>query len=151
MYPRILVPLDGSELAEAALTEAVKLIQRPAGHITLVQVLDEGRPFHFVEADVDTMVKGIRGERARVTCEARGYLTSVASRIEKAGAQVETTVLEGEPGRTVLELAQQMPADLIVMSTHGRSGLSRILMGSVAAHVVAHSCCPVLVVPCKRN
>jgi nucleotide-binding universal stress UspA family protein len=137
-------------LAEASLEEAVKLCQGPASQIRLVQVISVARPFHFVEFPLQEMVKGIREERARLTSEARQYLKSVASRVEKGGAQVELTVLEGDPGPTLLQLAHQMPADLIVMSTHGRSGLSRLLMGSVTAYMVAHSSCPVLVVPGRR-
>jgi nucleotide-binding universal stress UspA family protein len=79
-----------------------------------------------------------------LTAEAQRQLTAVANGI--ADLPIETRVLVGSPGPAIVETAKAVQADLIVMGTHGRSGLMRVLMGSVAEYVLRHALCPVLTI-----
>ncbi len=144
MYHRILVPIDGSKTSDRALREALKLANSDT-HLRLIYVLEE---MYLLDAegyayiDYATLQQAVRqtGERA---------LAQAAEQAKKAGATAETALLEtgGEhiPGVIGRE-AKQWLADLIVIGTHGRSGLNRLLLGSVAEGVVRAATVPVLLV-----
>jgi nucleotide-binding universal stress UspA family protein len=143
MFKRIVVPLDGSKRAECALPVAVALARARLGSVLLVRVttpeaLDgistEGTP---VAPDV------FEAERAEVTA----YLDLLASQEMFKDVQTAVRAVEGIPAEAILEAAASMPADLIVMSSRGRSGFTRWLLGSVTQKVARHSMVPVLVVP----
>ena len=136
MYKHILVPLDGSALAEAALPAVRFLAQELHAVITLV---------HILESDAPATIHGERHLGRRE--EAEEYLTEVRNRLSDSQLKVEWHV----HGETTEDVATAMAAhedelgpDLIVMCTHGRSGIRRILMGSMAQRVVAAGRIPVL-------
>ena len=135
MNPKIvLVPLDGSSLAEAALTTAMGFARNGALLILLRAVGAHGSP--FVDP-CDAQVVAVR--------KAEEYLTAVAARLRGAGAgNVETTVWYGPPAESIADAARYRRAELIVMSSHGRSGLGRLVLGSVAEDVLRTTCTPIL-------
>lgn len=134
---KILVPLDGSTLAEAALSAACEFAERDGSTISLLRA-----------AEVMTLPGGDTVE-AQVTAvrEAEEYLAAVARRLENKGIRrIETHVWYGPPAAAIVEAAAVQKADLIVMSTHGRSGLGRLVLGSVAESVLRGTTAPILIV-----
>lgn len=144
MYQRILVPIDGSEPAGRALQEAIKLADGRA-QLRLVYVLEEVYPLDaegYAVIDYAGLREAVRhtGERA---------LAKAAKKVRQSGATVETMLLEAAGARVASVIdgeALNWPADLIVIGTHGRSGLSRLLLGSVAEGVVRSASVPVLLI-----
>ena len=137
---RILVPLDGSELAERALQESVLVGDGDANELTLLRILDF--PLTPSERAV-TRVEGriVRAEKAA----AREYLARVAARLESWNARVIARALEaGSPWTGMIDYAETNGIDLIAMTTHGRGGAARLLLGSIANRVVRTSKVPVL-------
>lgn len=144
MYQRILVPIDGSATSERALQEAIQLAAGKA-QLRLVYVIEEGyaldaEGYAFINyADLQEAFRQT-GERA---------LAKAAEIVRQSGMTAETAVLDvpGEHTANVIDNdALSWKADLIVIGTHGRSGVGRLLMGSVAEHVVRHASVPVLLV-----
>ncbi|HLI06410.1 MAG TPA: universal stress protein [Ktedonobacteraceae bacterium] len=134
MFQRILVPLDGSALAEQALPVAARLARAVAGEVVLAHVLFTPRTYQFYEltaADVK---------------EARDYLETVGSREELAGVSTSVTVpvTITHPASGLLSLIESQQIDLVVMSSHGYTGFKRWALGSVAEKVARHSPVPVL-------
>lgn len=132
----ILHPTDPSEASDEALQAACLLARDHGAKLVLVSV--PAPPLPAVETFVPA------SEYLRVAEQAGQHLESVASRIPDV--PVETRVLSGVPGPAIVAAAESCQADLIVMGTHGRKGVSRMLLGSVAEHVVRHAACPVLTV-----
>jgi nucleotide-binding universal stress UspA family protein len=133
-FARIVVPLDGSALAEGILGEA-RAVGAPFGaRYALVRA---------VERPVYPMLD-VTGPQLREVDGAVRYLDTVKAGLEAEGLQAETEVLFGSPAAAILEYTEKIEADLIAMATHGRSGLSRWLLGSVAEKVLAGSGVPVL-------
>jgi len=133
----ILVPLDGSSVAEAALTPAVDLAREAGAKLVLLRAAEaHARPM----ADpVEAQVSVIR--------EAQDYLTAVRGRALAAGvADVEASAWYGPALQAILEAAQFRDADLIVMSSHGRSGVARLVLGSVTEMVLRATTVAVLVI-----
>lgn len=144
MYQRILVPIDGSATSERALQEAIKLAAGQA-QLRLIYVIEEvylldAEGYAFI--DYAALQEAVRhtGERA---------LKQAAEKVRQPGVTVETALLEvaGEHVASVIDgEARRWSADLIVIGTHGRSGLGRLLLGSVAEGVVRGASVPVLLV-----
>jgi nucleotide-binding universal stress UspA family protein len=135
MIKRILVPLDGSPFGEWALPTAIAVASRVQGEIRLVHVLEGPHSFAFG--------RDPEPERAR----AEAYLTEVSARVRaRGGLAVSVAVREGSVAAELESEAAQWGADLLLMSTHGRAGLSRLWMGSVAARSVEVGFCPVLLI-----
>jgi nucleotide-binding universal stress UspA family protein len=142
-YHRVLVPLDGSPLAEGVLP-FVSSLARPLGlEIALLRVIPEVTP-KIVEGGTRQIILD-QGERLRE--EAEAYLRGIAARLVADGFRVTTTVRTGETAPEIVAGAQECQADLIGMMTHGRrTGLGRLFFGSVAEAVLRHAAVPVLVV-----
>lgn len=132
----ILVPTDFSDTATQALQVARSLAHDH--HAKLVLMSAPLPPPPSAEVYVPF------ADYAGLTEEAQRQLTALAKTIVEL--PVETRVMVGEAGPSVVEIAEDSRADLIVMGTHGRSGLSRLLMGSVAEYVLRHAPCPVLTI-----
>jgi nucleotide-binding universal stress UspA family protein len=131
---KIMVPLDGSRLAEVALPEAFDFGRRGA----MVLLLRAAEGTRLPAADpTDSQVAAVR--------EAEGYLASMAARARNAGvSKVETSVWYGPPAESIIDAARARGIDLIIMSTHGRSGLGRLVLGSVAETVLRGTTTPIL-------
>lgn len=142
MYKKILVPLDGSELAEQVLPLVIELASHADTQIILLRVPDVAIYETMMNVpDLNIQV------REQADQEAREYLARMGEQLRARGLQTQTVIAqEGAIYATILNTARELGADLIAMSTHGRSGLARLVMGSVADDVVRHADLPVLLV-----
>lgn len=139
----IVVPLDGSRVAEAVLPWAEELVRLLRARVVLVRA---------VETPVFDESTGQRAavELEASQVEAHSYLHAVAERFTRAGAEVALEVRIGIPPYVIVDCASELEADLIVMATHGRSGVARLVYGSVAAGVLRDAAVPVLLVPARE-
>ena len=142
MYRKVVVPLDGSELAEEVLPHVVEMIRGRDSRVYLLSVTPMMRG--VARPVVDLRPDG--EERQRVEQELKEYLRKVASRLESVAAEVEVTVRSGRPADEILTFADNVGADLIAMTTHGRSGIRDWIFGSVADRILRGATCPVLLV-----
>jgi nucleotide-binding universal stress UspA family protein len=143
MFKRLVVPLDGSELAEAALTRAEELATLTRAGIHLVRVIDliSGRPMRaYLAMEAAGFAEAAEAEAE----ESQEYLEDVRRGLTERGFNVTTEIRRGAARSELIELVQ--PGDVMVMATHGRGGLTRWLLGSVAEDVARHSPVPVLLV-----
>lgn len=137
MFKRILVPLDGSPLSEAILPQVAGLTHALGAEVTLLRV---GLAHAFPGVDPAFLVE----EEVRVMQEAEDYLATVAERFAREDMIVRTAVRYGQPAAEIIDHVAFEGADLVAMSTHGRSALTRLVMGSVAEEVVRNARVPVL-------
>ena len=146
MYTRILVPVDGSPTSARGLDEALRLAKLAGASVRLVHVLDE--PVFFGPEIYAADVFGLMQEAGAKLME------EMKARAVAAGVEVSTFVSKVLPGRVcdvVLEQAKDFDADLIVIGTHGRRGVGRLLVGSDAEQIVRLATVPVLLVRAPRN
>jgi nucleotide-binding universal stress UspA family protein len=139
MYQRILVPLDGSELAKKALVEAEKIAKRLDSEIILFQVV------HLlpIYGSPELVAPLIVDERQKESAER--YLLNLAEDLEKRGFKVTTAVKTGQQvALEIIEFAKEKGVDLIVMCTHGRSGFTRWFVGSTALKILTRAETPIL-------
>jgi nucleotide-binding universal stress UspA family protein len=144
---RILIPLDGSELAELVLGAAVSIGRLMGASYTLLRIVE---PIMSVGYDPVTYAYEVVDERhlAQQKQEAQIYLDRVAERLRQQSLHAETCVrITHQPAAGILEYATAEGASLIALETHGRRGLSRVLLGSVADKVIRGATMPVLVSP----
>lgn len=147
MIRRILVPLDGSEVAEAVLPYVEDLAKRLRAEIYLVRIAEtsvqEILAFGMgAPCVVEAMEEAEQVDRE----EAKDYLARVADRLRGGDIHVSWEIVEGRAADTIVELADADKIDLIAMSTHGRTGLDRVIFGSVAEEVLRSIGIPVLLV-----
>ena len=145
MYQKIMVPLDGSELAECVLPH-VEAIAEGCGveEVVLVRAVEPfqmptGADYTFSEADIKKF-------DVQATANATDYLDGVVSRVKLAGVEVRTQIVIGKAAESLAEYATKNDVDLIVIATHGYSGVSRWVWGSVADRILRSACVPVLMV-----
>lgn len=147
MFERILVPLDGSELAETVLPHARELAARFQSELILLQVI-ESSPRMLGESNSPAIpqesTEVVRHEHARTMKEASDYLDSVATGLAGQSFESHREVIAGQPGETILSYAQDANVSLICLSSHGRGGVGRLVFGSIADHVIQNSTIPVL-------
>ncbi|MFC7079900.1 universal stress protein [Halorussus caseinilyticus] len=140
MYDRILVPTDGSSETERAVEHAAELAAEHAAELHGVYVVNSatfaGLPMETSWEGVDDVLRE-EGETA---------LESVETIAERYGVAVTSTLLDGSPSKRIVEYAENEDCDLVVMGTHGRGGIDRLLLGSVAEGVVRACSVPVLTV-----
>jgi nucleotide-binding universal stress UspA family protein len=145
VYNKILVPLDGSELAECTFPHLEALAEGcQVKDVVLMRVIEPFRqptPSEYVIKPEDVIHIN---EEIRV--EAERYLNQAKGRIKLTGREVKTVVLRGNPAEALAEYAAKNGVDLIVIATHGRSGVSRWVWGSVADRILRSACVPVLMV-----
>jgi nucleotide-binding universal stress UspA family protein len=152
MFETILVPLDGSELSEAALAPAAELRAKFNARLILLRVV-EPASHHLVQtpgvfespaaavANVELIQKMTEAEKD----EAHTYLNALHQKLG-GDARIEPLLIEGEPADAIAEMAEKQGAGLIVMSSRGRGGLGRLVFGSVADAIVHNSPIPVLLI-----
>ena len=143
MFKHILAPVDGSETSMAAVDKAAELAKAFGAAVTAVYVID---PYPFT---------GVGGEFAygqdqylnAARAEARTAMEGATKRLQAAGVQAETRVIESHTaGRGIIDAVEACGADLVVMGSHGRRGLERLVLGSVTQSVLSHSKVSTLVV-----
>ncbi len=142
-YQKILIPLDGSELAEAAVDAAAPLAKAFGSDILLLGVLDLTAGMYDVYSEAFSPVD----LRAQLEKFIENALDRAEGRLGAQGIKARRFSLVGIPHEEISELARQEGADLIVMTTHGRKGLTHLLLGSVTEKLIRTAPCPVLVVP----
>ena len=146
MFKRILVPLDGSKLAEGVLPSVESLAGQLNAEVYLIQVVGAEseswpkaeEPAHPVSGRSEWEAKGIQ--------TAADYLSEAAAALQSKKLNVKWEVVEGVAAADIVNFARFHAIDAIAMSTHGRSGLSRLVFGSVADQVVREAGIPVLLV-----
>ena len=143
-YKRILVPVDGDSTSDKGLDEAAKLARGTGAQFLLLHIVDDTVAFSSPEgAGVNVVLDALResGQQA---------LQKAAARARRAKLQAKTLLVDNFTGRVaeaIVEQAKRWRADLIVMGTHGRRGMDRLLLGSNAELVIRNSTVPVLLVP----
>lgn len=140
---RILVPLDGSPLAEEALPVAQSLAQTYDAEIVLVRVLDISVPADLIGYPEALWMREALQENHR---EVQRYLEGKQGALQQVGINTRVQVFDTSPAEEILFAARNDEIDLIVMSSHGRGGDTRWTSGSVADKVMQHSPCPVLLI-----
>jgi nucleotide-binding universal stress UspA family protein len=145
MYERILLPLDGSAIAEQALPYAVAQAKRFGAELILLRVVE---PFPHVRGLSASDLSRIREQTAEWT---RTYLKGLAKHAQEQGVTVQMATAEGRPNVAILEYSEANQVDLIVICTRGRSGFSRWLLGSIADRVVRGASVPVLLVRATKE
>ena len=141
MYKKILVPLDGSPLAEAVLPHAEAIAKFENGEIIILRVID--MPITEFLARDPLVADMIHKDAEK---ESEKYVHDKVAALEREHIKVNGMAKEGSVPDTILEVAEQTHADVIAMSTHGRTGMQRWLMGSVADKVVSHAHIPVMLI-----
>ncbi len=146
MYKKIMVPLDGSELAECVLPHAETIVKGcGVSEVILVRVAEQfQRASGFAEFSYsEEEIRGINLERQKL---AEDYLSQVVGRLKWDGVNLKSEVLSGKAAECLADYATSNDVDLIIIATHGRSGISRWVWGSVADRLLRSACVPVLIV-----
>lgn len=157
IYKRILMTHDGSKLASKAIPHALSLSEYLNTDLVLLRVIES------VDQELTTIdpmgmtppipafgnnaLKIVQADKGK----AKKELEKIKVELNDLGTRkVETVILEGYPPYEIINYVKNKKIDLIIMSTHGRSGLGRIMLGSVTDYIVRHSPCPVLVIRAKK-
>lgn len=148
MYRTILVPLDGSGVSEQALPHAVNLARGQDAELWLLRVVEPWEPV-VVDRDALGYQRGDVLETERGLAEA--YLEGCREHLTEQGIPVKAFLKIGPVAATLMEFAEEHRPDLIVVSSHGRSGISRWACGSVAEKVLRHAPCAVMVIRAARS
>ena len=146
MYQKILVPLDGSELAECVLphVEAIAKEGRSLRTVIFIRVVE---PFHTIStADYALSEENIKQIESGSVAATRKYLDQLVNRINLGKVKIQTEILTGKAAESIADYATESNVDLIVIATHGRSGISRWVWGSVADRILRSTCVPVFMI-----
>ncbi len=148
MYKKVLVPLDGSELAECTLSHVKNLFKDGSvGEVTLLNVFKFDLPWALMESEQHIQQIDINAIREPFLVRSRKYLTDIESRLVSEGMKVKTESLEANrPADAITEYAQEKDMDMIIIGTHGYTGLKKLMLGSVAFSVLHQSHIPVLLI-----
>jgi nucleotide-binding universal stress UspA family protein len=141
---RVLVTLDGSGFAEQVLPWAQVVSQVSSAELLLLTVPEVPDPSMY-----GAMGDAIDELREQAESNARRYLERTAAMLRDQGMAVRPLVEGSRPATTILDVAEREGVDLIMVATHGRGGMERLFLGSVADRVVHHSTCPVLLIPTR--
>lgn len=135
-FKKVLIATDGSKFSSAAEKKAIDFARSYGGELHVISVVDVPAELYAESPKtVDELIS-----------KAKGYVDSVKKDAESSGVKTQVIVREGETYRIIADTASELGADIIIMGSHGRTGLKRLLMGSVTAKVIGHTPCPVLVV-----
>ncbi|MBI4824979.1 MAG: universal stress protein [Nitrospirae bacterium] len=135
-WQKILVATDGSKFSKAAAEKAIDFAKSYGGELMAISVVDVPTEFYGEAPQiVEDMVR-----------KAAGYVEDIKKQADSAGIKAEGFVREAEAYQAITDMAREQNVDTIVLGSHGRTGLKRLLMGSVAEKIIGHSPCPVLVV-----
>lgn len=135
-WNKILITTDGSKYSKAATGRAIDFAMAYGGELKVLSIVDMPAEFYGEAPDaVEDLIN-----------KAKAYVEDVKKQAEAAGVKTETLVREGETYRIILDVAEDLGVNAIVMGSHGKTGLRRLLMGSVTEKVIGYASCPVLVV-----
>jgi len=139
MFDHILVPMDGSSLAECVLPHALAVARACEAQVTLLRVLERTQAAGPTRS-VDPLDWHIR------RAEARAYLDGLSTRLQKAGLRTESTLLEGQAAERIIEFVRSHDVSLIILSSHGQSGLSNWNVSSIVQKIILRAYVPVMIV-----
>ncbi|RBI58284.1 universal stress protein [halophilic archaeon] len=152
MYERVLVPTDGSETAERAVDEALAVAERFDAEVHALYVVDtDAVDVSLGTEQVDRIHAGRFGEMDELEDRAKGATGYVVDRGRERGIAVEERFRGGRPHRVIADFAEDHDVDLIVVGSHGRSGIRRMLLGSVTERVLRSTHRSVLVVDGRED
>ncbi|MDA8106524.1 MAG: universal stress protein [Nitrospiraceae bacterium] len=138
-FENILLATDGSESAQAAIREAINIAKVCSNKLFVISVVEVNPEYEALAPQIVEKAEN----------ETREHLDSVKEQAKTEGITCETIAHQGEePFNFIVDEAKKKKADMIIMGSHGRTGLKRLMMGSVTARVIGHAPCKVLVVPC---
>lgn len=145
MYRNIMVPLDGSALAECVFPHVEAIINGcPVRELSLLRVVKPERVYAVSDSPIDPNLASSRESERKHLAE--GYLRSVAERFEESGVTCEVKSIVGRIAESLVDYSVENKVDLIIIATHGRSGVTRWVMGSVADKILRSSKIPVLMI-----
>ena len=154
MYERILVPLDGSRVGEAALAHVERLVSKMAPkvktEVILFQVISS-LTHYVIAGEASVQVPYSEKEVAQIKKKTKEYLDRAGESLKSKGVTVKTKVATGKAAKEIVKAADEIKVDLVAMSTHGRSGLSRLTFGSITDKVLRTGNVPVLVVRAPKE
>jgi len=154
MYERILVPLDGSKVGEAALPHVEELVSKLApevkAEVILLQVVSS-LTHYVIAGEASVRVPYTEKELEQIKKKTKSYLNKAGESLRSKGATVKTKVAAGKAAEEIIKAADETKANLIAMSTHGRSGFSRLTFGSITDKVLRTGNVPVLVVIAPKD
>jgi nucleotide-binding universal stress UspA family protein len=144
MYQKIMVPLDGSQVAECVITHIETIAGKSDANVELVTVIEPLEiPTRGMIAISDDEIKQIDAEGRK---EAHKYLDQVSERLKQSGVNAGAVLLTGKAADSLVRYANNNDIDLIIMATHGRSGISKLFWGSVAEKILRATAIPVLLI-----
>ena len=150
MYKKVLVPLDGSALAECTLPHVIEMAKKGnAGKIILLSVAEMKIPINYYGAEDGGLIQSFDYQEFwdSEIDKFQKYLASVKAKLKSKGIEAETVLIKGyTPTQAIINFSQEKGADLIVIATHGYTGMKKLLMGSVAFRVLHESHVPVLLI-----
>jgi nucleotide-binding universal stress UspA family protein len=147
MYKKILVPLDGSKLAECVFPHLETIIK--GGESTELIIMQAVEPISIPysrEASHLTSLEQLQSFETHQKADAEKYLKEIVSRLTNIGLNVRAEIIYGKPAEAISEYVTKNGIDLVVIATHGRSGVSRFVWGSVADKILRSVCVPVLMI-----
>ncbi len=146
MYKKILVPLDGSLLAERVLPHALILAKVTGAEVTVATVLTLGMYLRAGSHDLESIPEAVAERQEALRGEVRLYLEKVVHDFEAQAVAAHSTLREGNVADEIIACAEEEASDVIAMATHGRRGIDRFLMGSIAEHVLHGTRKPLLLI-----
>lgn len=147
----MLVPLDGSEVAERVIPYVERLAAATDASVVLLQAVPTAASFASIGASPAPGVIDFVATAERVHEEADDYLATTAEMLAAQGVRTTHAVADGSPAEEILRAAEQEDAELIAMTTHGRGGLERLILGSVADQVLRKALLPVFLLPVRAS
>ena len=150
MFKKVLLTTDGSAFAEKAIPYAYDLAKQCGAQVRIVTVVENPVFYGMPEAAALYDAEFYRSLAAELEKAAQAALDRATAQAKAAGLHASGAVRHGMPADEILAEAKEWGADAIVTSTHGRSGMSRLLLGSVSQRIVNHATCPVLLVRVKE-
>ena len=148
MYQKILVPLDGSPVAECVMPHIEAIAKSESSLVELITVVEPLEiPTRGGIAITDADLKQIASELRK---ETRQYLEGIVESLKKAGVKATYTILSGKPAETMVEYVNDNPVDLVIIATHGRSGITKWIWGSFTEKILRAVNVPILLVKTKK-
>jgi len=147
MFKHILLPTDGSKLADRAVIHGINLAKALGAKVTLISVVPEFRMIADESFAMPMSMQVKQRYEKEATIRAEKKLATISARVAKAGLQSAVVVVSSDlPYQQIIEVARKRKCDVVVMASHGRRGLTGLLLGSETVKVLTHSKIPVLVV-----
>lgn len=145
MYERILVTTDGSALSDKAVQSALSLAKLSGATLIVLRVIPR-YPRSYLEGGATVDISEIKRIETQWTTQAQAQLSAIKTEGKEMGVAVKTTIAKSDlVAESIISTADKQEVDLIVMASHGRKGIKRLLLGSETQHVLTHSTKPILV------